>query len=72
MLFVLHFKNSIPIKNVNDRNINMEMSLVPTPNIEFNSGKIGAVNVNPIDLDYEKNDLKFDFKGPYVGLDIHF
>ncbi|MEK5794670.1 hypothetical protein VXE63_21655, partial [Acinetobacter nosocomialis] len=22
--------------------------------------------------DYEKNDLKFDFKGPYVGLDIHF
>ena len=49
----------IPIKNVNDRNINMEMSLVPTPNIEFNSGKIGAVNVNPIDLDYEKNDLLF-------------
>ena len=22
--------------------------------------------------DYEKNDLKFDFKGPYIGLDIHF
>ena len=22
--------------------------------------------------DYEKNDLKFNFKGPYIGLDIHF
>jgi len=22
--------------------------------------------------DYKKNDLKFDFKGPYIGLDIHF
>ena len=22
--------------------------------------------------DYKKNDLKFDFKGPYVGLNIHF
>lgn len=22
--------------------------------------------------DYEKNDLKFDFKGPYLGIDIHF
>ncbi|MBH2030371.1 MAG: TIGR04219 family outer membrane beta-barrel protein [Moraxellaceae bacterium] len=22
--------------------------------------------------DYEKNDLKFNFKGPYIGLDVHF
>ena len=72
----LSAKAELLYSNVNDTKITdaqAELQYNFIDNLLVDVGLKAGYRILNIELDdYEKNDLKFDFKGPYVGLDIHF
>ena len=72
----LSAKGELLYSNFNDAKITdaqAELQYNFIDNLLVDVGLKAGYRILNIELDdYEKNDLKFDFKGPYVGLDIHF
>lgn len=51
----------------------MEAKYKFADNLLIDLGLTAGYRILNIDLDdYDNNDLKFEFKGPYVGLEAHF
>ena len=59
---------SIPVRNVEDLNIDMEISPVSIPDIAFNPGNVRAVQINELDLNYTSEAL-LDIDPPPYYLD---
>ncbi|MFG0586414.1 TIGR04219 family outer membrane beta-barrel protein [Acinetobacter sp. YQ_14] len=72
----LSAKAELLYSNVNDTKITdaqAELQYNFIDNLLVNVGLKAGYRILDIKLDdYEKNDLKFNFKGPYIGLDVHF
>ncbi len=72
----LSAKAELLYSNVNDTKITdaqAELQYNFIDNLLVDVGLKAGYRILDIKLDdYEKNDLKFNFKGPYIGLDIHF
>ena len=72
----LSAKGEVLYSNFNDAKITdaqAELQYNFIDNLLVDVGLKAGYRILDIKLDdYEKNDLKFDFKGPYIGLDIHF
>ncbi|WP_286799031.1 MULTISPECIES: TIGR04219 family outer membrane beta-barrel protein [Acinetobacter] len=69
-------KGEVLYSNFNDAKITdaqAELQYNFIDNLLVDVGLKAGYRILDIKLDdYEKNDLKFNFKGPYIGLDIHF
>lgn len=72
----LSAKGEVLYSNFNDAKITdaqAELQYNFIDNLLVDVGLKAGYRILDIKLDdYEKNDLKFNFKGPYIGLDIHF
>ncbi|KXO79962.1 hypothetical protein AYL20_03710 [Acinetobacter venetianus] len=72
----LSAKAELLYSNVNDTKITdaqAELQYNFIDNLLVDVGLKAGYRILDIKLDdYEKNDLKFNFKGPYIGLDVHF
>ena len=72
----LSAKGEVLYSNFNDTKITdaqAELQYNFIDNLLVDVGLKAGYRILDIKLDdYEKNDLKFNFKGPYIGLDIHF
>ncbi|WP_151837847.1 MULTISPECIES: TIGR04219 family outer membrane beta-barrel protein [unclassified Acinetobacter] len=72
----LSAKGELLYSNFNDTKITdaqAELQYNFIDNLLVDVGLKAGYRILDIKLDdYKKNDLKFDFKGPYIGLDIHF
>ncbi|ENV38335.1 hypothetical protein F959_01099 [Acinetobacter venetianus RAG-1 = CIP 110063] len=72
----LSAKAELLYSNVNDTKITdaqTELQYNFIDNLLVDVGLKAGYRILDIKLDdYEKNDLKFNFKGPYIGLDVHF
>ncbi|KXO85347.1 hypothetical protein AYK86_06675 [Acinetobacter venetianus] len=72
----LSAKAELLYSNVNDTKITdaqAELQYNFIDNLLVDVGLKAGYRILEIKLDdYEKNDLKFNFKGPYIGLDVHF
>ena len=72
----LSAKGEVLYSNFNDTkitNAQAELQYNFIDNLLVDVGLKAGYRILDIKLDdYEKNDLKFNFKGPYIGLDIHF
>jgi outer membrane protein len=72
----LSAKAELLYSNINDTKITdaqAELQYNFIDNLLVDVGLKAGYRILDIKLDdYEKNDLKFNFKGPYIGLDIHF
>ncbi len=72
----LSAKAELLYSNINDTKITdaqAELQYNFIDNLLVDVGLKAGYRILDIKLDdYEKNDLKFNFKGPYIGLDVHF
>jgi outer membrane protein len=72
----LSAKGELLYSNFNDTKITdaqAELQYNFIDNLLVDVGLKAGYRILDIKLDdYEKNDLKFNFKGPYIGLDVHF
>lgn len=72
----LSAKGELLYSNFNDTKIidaQAELQYNFIDNLLVDVGLKAGYRILDIKLDdYEKNDLKFNFKGPYIGLDVHF
>ena len=72
----LSAKGEVLYSNLNDAKITdaqAELQYNFIDNLLVDVGLKAGYRILDIKLDdYEKNDLKFNYKGPYIGLDIHF
>ena len=72
----LSAKAELLYSNINDTKITdaqAELQYNFIDNLLVDVGLTAGYRILDIKLDdYEKNDLKFNFKGPYIGLDVHF
>lgn len=72
----LSAKGEVLYSNFNDAKITdaqAELQYNFIDNLLVDVGLKAGYRILDIKLnEYEKNDLKFNFKGPYIGLDIHF
>lgn len=72
----LSAKAELLYSNINDTKVTdaqAELQYNFIDNLLVDVGLKAGYRILDIKLDdYEKNDLKFNFKGPYIGLDIHF
>ena len=72
----LSAKGEVLYSNFNDAKITdaqAELQYNFIDNLLVDVGLKAGYRILDIKLDdYEKNDIKFNFKGPYIGLDIHF
>ncbi|MCH7335597.1 TIGR04219 family outer membrane beta-barrel protein [Acinetobacter sp. NIPH 2699] len=72
----LSAKGELLYSNFNDTKITdaqAELQYNFIDNLLVDVGLKAGYRILDIKLDdYEKNDLKFNFKGPYIGIDIHF
>ena len=72
----LSAKGEVLYSNFNDAKITdaqAELQYNFIDNLLVDVGLKAGYRILDIKLDdYEKNDLKFNFKGPYIGLDVHF
>ncbi len=72
----LSAKGEATYTNFNDAKITDALAEVKykfIDNLAVDLGLKAGYRVLNIDLDdYDNNDLKFEFKGPYVGLEAHF
>lgn len=72
----LSAKGEVLYSNFNDAKITdaqAELQYNFIDNLLVDVGLKAGYRILDIKLDdYEKNDLNFNFKGPYIGLDIHF